>query len=150
MASIFTVMDDSASSFKSVSIDNTHPCTNDFSDIGTPRYPIGTVAVLESEKALFFLLATSDFDSSNTAHSNPDLIRAAQMALIDEYDATGQGLDLYLPLMGTGLSRAGLLHQESYELTVRTLTERRNDIHGRATLMVRPDDVAHLDQSLSL
>lgn len=120
------------------------------SDIGTPRYPIGTVAVLESEKALFFLLATSDFDSSNTAHSSPDLIRAAQMALIDEYDATGQGLDLYLPLMGTGLSRAGLSHQESYELTVGTLTERKHDIHGRVTLMVCPDDVAQLDQPLSL
>lgn len=72
------------------------------------------------------------------------------MALIDEYDATGQGLDLYLPLMGTGFPRAGLSHQESYELTVRTLTERRNDIHRRATLIVCPDDVAQLDQSLSL
>lgn len=72
------------------------------------------------------------------------------MALIDEYDATGQGLGLHLPLMGTGFPRAGLLHQESYELTVRTLTEHRNDIHGRATLIVCPDDVAHLDQSLSL
>lgn len=111
---------------------------------GPQRYPIGTVAILENEKALFFLLATSDFDSRNIARSNAGLIKKALMALIDEYDAVGQGLDLYLPLMGTGLSRAGLSHQESYELVVGTFTGRKEDVHGRVTLVVCPDDAAQL------
>ena len=33
MASIFTVMDDSASSFKSVSIIDAHPCTDDSMEV---------------------------------------------------------------------------------------------------------------------
>lgn len=109
------------------------------------RYPIGTVAVAENEKALFFLLAVSNFDEGNVAHSTSDTVRTALEALIDTYDTIGQGLDLYLPLIGTGLSRAGLSHIDSYRLITETLGNRMRDIHGNATVVVRPDDVVRLE-----
>lgn len=108
------------------------------------RYPIGTIAALENDKALFFLLAVSDFDEGNVAHSTPDTVRAALDALIDAYDAMGQGFDLYLPLVGTGLSRAGLSHIDSYLLIAETLGNRMRDIHGSVTVVIRPDDVIRL------
>lgn len=112
---------------------------------GRARYPIGTVSVVENDKALFFLLAVSDFDGDNVSRSGPDTIRTATGVLVDTYDAIGQGLDLYLPLMGTGLSRAGLSHRGSYGLITETLAARAQDIHGSMTIMVCPDDVIRLE-----
>lgn len=111
------------------------------------RYPIGTVSVVENNKALFFLLAVSDFDAGNVSRSGPDAIRVAIGTLVDVYDAMGQGLDLYLPLMGTGLSRAGLSHRGSYDLITETLAARAQDIHGTMTIMVCPDDVVRLQSN---
>lgn len=118
------------------------------SDIeGRNRYPIGTIAAVENDKALFFLLAVSDFDGGNISRSCPDMVHAAVSALVDTYNAMGQGLDLYLPLMGTGLSRAGLSHLDSYHLITETLAGRAQDIHGSMTIMVCPDDVVRLQPS---
>lgn len=108
------------------------------------RYPIGAVAVVENQKALFYLLATSEFDERNVAHSSPESIKKALASLIGEYDTMGQGLDLYLPLMGTGLSRAGLSNKESYELVVRTIAELRRNVHGRVTLIICPEAASEL------
>ncbi len=113
------------------------------------RYPIGTIAMIENEKALFFLLAISEFDERNVAHSSPELIEEALMALVEEYDVMGQGLDLFLPLLGTGLSRAGLTNRSSYDLIARTLSERRRDIHGRMTLIVCPSVEEELELTIS-
>lgn len=118
------------------------------SDIeGRGRYPIGTIAAVENDKALFFLLAVSDFDGGNISRSCPDMVRAAVSALVDTYNAMGQGLDLYLPLVGTGLSRAGLSHRGSYGLIIETLAARARDIHGSMTIMVCPDDVIRLESN---
>lgn len=114
------------------------------SEIQGRRYPIGTVAVVENDKAFFFLLAVSDFDEGNVARSTSDTVRDALDVLIDTYDAMGQGFDLYLPLIGTGLSRAGLCHIDSYRLIAETLGRRAQNIHGNITIIVRPDDVIRL------
>lgn len=107
---------------------------------GRKRYPTGTIAVIETGGAVFYLLAISDFDNANKATSDSGRIRLALNSLIDEYDSKGQGLELYLPLMGTGLSRAGLTHEGAYSLILNVFSERMNDLHGPVVLMVRPDD----------
>lgn len=99
---------------------------------------------LVNDKAFFFLLAVSDFNEGNVARSASDTVRDALDALIDTYDAMGQGFDLYLPLIGTGLSRAGLCHIDSYRLIAETLGRRAQNIHGNITIIVRPDDVIRL------
>lgn len=112
---------------------------------GRNRYPIGTVAVVENDKALFFLLAVSDFDAGNVSRSDVDTIRVAIASLVFTYDALGQGHDLYLPLVGAGLSRAGLSHLDSYRLIVDTLVTHAQDIHGGMTIVICPDDVIRLE-----
>lgn len=112
---------------------------------GDSRYPLGTVAVVENDRAMFFLLVISDFDADNVSHSTPDAIRSAIDSLVDAYDTFGQGLDLYLPLVGTGLSRAGFSHLDSYQLIKEVMESRAKDIHGSITVMVCPDDVVRFD-----
>lgn len=103
-------------------------------------YPIGSVAIIETSNAVYFLMAMAEFDDFNNARSSPSDIDAAIASLLNVYDRFGLGYDLYLPLMGTGLSRAGLSTQEAYDLLIDSLMKNRNIIHGRIHLIIRPMD----------
>jgi len=86
------------------------------------------------------LIALSEFDDFNNAVSSSDDIDAAVDSLLSVYDRFGQGYDMYLPLMGTGLSRAGLSMQEAYDLLIKNLMENKVKIHGHIHLIIRPED----------
>ena len=101
--------------------------------------PIGTIATLDFEKAVFYFLAVSIFDKNNNAHSSRKNIRTAIEKLTVYYDQKGQGYDLYLPLIGTGMSRANLNYQESYDLIVETLLENRNRISGKINIVIQSE-----------
>ncbi len=106
-----------------------------------PEYPLGTVAVVPGKRAMFYLLAISTFNENNNAQSTKEQIGASLEKLIGFYDRRGQGLDLYLPLMGTGMSRASLSHQESYDLIVAAISKSKANIHGHVTIVIYKGDV---------
>ena len=103
-------------------------------------YPMGSVAIIETSNAVYFLMAMAEFDDFNNARSSSDDIDAAITSLVNMYDRFGQGYDLYLPLMGTGLSRAGLSTQEAYDLLIDSLKKNSNRIHGHVHLILSPSD----------
>lgn len=100
--------------------------------------PIGTVATLDFDSATIFLLAVSHFDENNNAHSTQEDIRDALICMLDYYDRKGQGYDLYMPLIGTGMSRAKLSHQQSLDLIINTLLLNNQLIQGRINIVVQP------------
>ena len=102
-------------------------------------YPIGSIAVLETYKCVFLLLAISHFDGNGNAQSTQQDIASAIESLLRHYDTHGQGADLYLPLLGTGLSRAGLSNAESYKLLVDAATSGASHISGKVTIVVLPE-----------
>ena len=106
----------------------------------TVCYPIGSVAVIETNNAIYFLMAMAQFDDYNNARSSFSDIDKALGSLLDVYDRMGLGYDLYLPLMGTGLSRAGLSLQESYDLLTEGLVRNGSKIHGHIHVVLRADD----------
>ena len=108
------------------------------------EYAAGTIAIVETGKAVFFLLAVSSFNEFNNAQSTRDGVIEAVNRLIDFYDKRGQGRDIYIPLIGTGLSRAGLTHQESLDLIKEAARTKTNCIHGRLTVVVREADLNEL------
>lgn len=109
------------------------------------EYPLGSVAEFETQRAVFCLLAVSRFDEDKRAHSSPEEIRDALIALLDHYDRRGQGRRMYIPLIGTGMSRAGLSLQESYDLLRETLTEHADMVAGKVHIVVRPEDMHELE-----
>lgn len=109
------------------------------------EHELGTIAMIENAKAVFYLLAISSFDSRNNAQSTPGTIARSLDRLFEHYDLHGQGLDMYLPLLGTGMSRAHLNHDDSFALIRGAIERNRCRIHGKVTLMVRPDDADRLD-----
>lgn len=103
-------------------------------------YPVGSIAIIETKNAVYFLVAISQFDEFNNARSSSEDINNAIRSIIEVYDRVGMGYDLYLPLMGTGLSRAGLSLQEAYDLMLEEIIRNGNKIHGHIHMVLRPED----------
>ncbi len=99
--------------------------------------PIGSIATLDFDMATIYLLAVSHFDEHNNAHSSEDEVREAVTCLLDYYDKKGQGYDLYMPLIGTGMSRARLSHQQSFDLIIDTLLLNKEQIQGKINVVIQ-------------
>lgn len=102
-------------------------------------YDLGAIVSIETEKAVYYLDAISDFDENNNAQSAAQKIEKCLEKLIDFYDKFGQGYSLYLPLMGTGRSRANLSHQESFDLIVNTFLNNKHKIQGHIGIVIEPN-----------
>ena len=109
------------------------------------RYPIGTVAAIETGKSVFLLLALSRFDEKGNANSAPNDISKAIDCLLEYYDRKGQGADMYLPLLGTGLSRSGLSVCDSFEMITSAVTEKAPFIGGSVTVVLLPEAASELN-----
>lgn len=104
---------------------------------GESGYPIGTVVSIEEENAIYYLLAVSRFDEKGRAKATREDIAFAVERLFAFYDGHGQGYDIYLPLVGTGMSRAGLSPKESLDL-IREAVQ-GTDIAGRVFVVAAQD-----------
>lgn len=102
-------------------------------------YSMGTVAIIDTEKTVFYLLAVSAFDEYNNAQADENDIALAIEKMLEIYDRNGQGYPLYLPLLGTGRSRAGLSYQASFDLLNEVIIKNESHIQGRITIVIEPD-----------
>ena len=100
--------------------------------------PIGTIASLDFGSSTIYMLAISKFNAKNKARSSKNDIQTAITKLLEYYDDKGQGYDLYLPLMGTGLSRAYLSNQESYDIIKSTLLKNKDRLQGKINIIILP------------
>lgn len=99
-------------------------------------YSIGDVAIIQHSDTIFYLLAISNFDEKNKAHSSESLIENSIVRLLEYYDNVGQGYSLYLPLLGTGKSRANLTAKRSYELIKSIVISHSEIVHGNINIVV--------------
>ena len=58
------------------------------------------------------------------------------MKLVEFYNSKGQGYPIYIPLMGTNLSRAGLSHELAYKKMISILELESNNIHGSVNVVI--------------
>ncbi len=104
-------------------------------------YSIGTVCHLTSSKGInFYLLVISSFDENNNAQSNKKKIRDAMDYLIDYYDSKGQGEPIYIPLMGTGSSRASMNHKQSLSIIKSSILTNEKSLNGELNIVVYDGD----------
>ena len=107
-------------------------------------YPIGTISTIVQGNSVFYLTAISDFNEHGLAHSKRDDVEKCVTLVVQRYDYYGQGDHLYIPLMGTGRSRANLSNQESYDLIVSTLISNKERLHGNISIVVLPEVIMKL------
>ncbi|MDO4483965.1 MAG: DUF6430 domain-containing protein [Clostridia bacterium] len=99
------------------------------------HYAIGSIAVINSSNAVYYLLAISTFDEQNIAHSTEYDIRKAVLSLLKFYNRYGNGYPLYLPLLGTGRSRAALSFQASFDLIREEMMDNIQLLQGQITIV---------------
>ena len=108
------------------------------------KYPIGTIATIENKTAVFYLLAISKFDENNNAHSSKEEIAHCIDELTIFYDKYGDGQNLYIPLLGTGKSRAEVSLQESYDMLVDCYKRNLTRIQGNIHIVIHKDLGKHV------
>lgn len=104
------------------------------------EYSIGTIASIDIGNTCFYLVAISSFDDHKRANSKLEYIQTAVNSLLDYYDVNGQGYEMYIPLLGTGRSRAGMSIQESFDLIMYEIAKRYDAFHGKITIVVSNDN----------
>ena len=101
---------------------------------------IGVTSSVVVKNTEFYLLAISKFDDNNTAHATKDDITTAIIDLLEYYDKYGNGYEMYVPLIGTGTSRANLTHVDSFNLIKNTLLNNREYLNGVINIVIYTDD----------
>lgn len=100
------------------------------------EYPLGTVIKYNCGNTIFYLIASAKFDTNLQAHCNKDQLQDVIKSLLIFYDTYGQGYPIYIPLLGTELSRVGISESESMQLMVDLCMLNREKIHGKVNIVV--------------
>lgn len=109
------------------------------------KYPAGTCAMLQgNNNASFLLLALSEFDEHNTAHATKEGLISVLYSLMECINQQSQGVDCFMPLLGTGLSRTGFTHKESLHTILSTLDLYNDLIIGKITVVVYGGDKSNV------
>ena len=99
------------------------------------KYELGTCAIVEGkDNRSFLLVALADFDQNNNAHISKDGVITCTQKMLKFLNGNVQGEKAYIPLMGTGRSRANLSHKDSLHILVSTM-----DLYN--DLIISPIDV---------
>lgn len=104
-------------------------------------YELGTTAVVKGKKNnTFILLAITNFDNNNNAQLSEEQLEDVMKKLLLYYNRHGQGYELFVPLMGTGLSRANISHDESLRIITSRLMLYKKYICGDISVVIYPRD----------
>lgn len=105
------------------------------------EYPYGTIAkVCGKNNVTFFLVALSKFNIKNVAKCEQDTFVNVLFKLIDFYNDSGQGYDIYVPLMGTNLSRINFSHEEALKVIKTVFEIKKDKIHGSVNIVIYDND----------
>ena len=107
-------------------------------------YPVGTISTIINGNNVFYLIAIAAFDEHSLSHSSAADIEKCVAALISHYDMYGQGDHLYIPLIGTGRSRANLSNQSSFDLIVSTMMKNKDKLHGHISIVILPEAINNI------
>lgn len=101
------------------------------------RYPPGSISRINGENGVtFFLLALTEFDKDCKAQCNKHQYVECMLKLFEYYDSHGQGMELYLYPMGTGMARTGISKKEALEATVMLTKLSKEHLKSKTTIVV--------------
>jgi len=101
------------------------------------RYSRGAIARINGDNGVtFFLLALTEFDRDCKAHCNKREYVESVLKLFEYYDSHGQGKELYLYPMGTGMARTGLSKKEALESIITLTKISKEHLRSKTTIIV--------------
>lgn len=109
------------------------------------HYAISTIVPFAWEKnTIFLLVALSEFDKDNKAESEEEHVVKCAQSILDFYNRKGQGYDIYVPLMGTGRSDAGLSHKDSLRILKSFFLLNGKRLRGNLHIVIYNGDKKHV------
>lgn len=103
------------------------------------NYEIGTVVpVAGGNKVTFLLVALSEFDENNNAQSSKDKVIQCVGSILEFQRKKGQGSDLYLPLMGSGMSGAALSPKDSLRILKSFFQLHADEVRSIVNIVIYP------------
>ncbi len=106
---------------------------------------VGRIGVIKRDLTIFYLVALSELTDRKQAHATDENVSLCLDYILAEYDISGQGSPLFLPLMGTGRSRAGLTVSQSLSLIEEKLLGSISKVHGEMNVVVYRKDIGKLE-----
>lgn len=100
------------------------------------NYPKGTIASCRHKNTIFYLIALSEFDENNNAQNTLEELRITILKLIEFIDKNSQNADIYIPLMGSGISRTGIDDATALEVLKSNLKIYKEKLHGNVNIVV--------------
>ena len=102
------------------------------------RFPAGTIVKIDAESKQFFLLGLSRFNKDLKAITSKEDYIVAIQKLIEYCDSYAQGGMVFLPLIGTGLSRVGVTQKDAFSYLYHTIVLNKEHLSFDITI-VMPD-----------
>lgn len=89
----------------------------------------------------FWLIPTSHLGKRNKSESSKNFIEKAVDAIIDEYDISGQGEELLIPLLGSGRARVFTSNQDSINFISEKIINKSKTLKGKIKLIIYKKDI---------
>lgn len=110
---------------------------------------IGTIVTVPVGDVTFVLLAISRFDAQQVAHSSRNDLQAALLSLLNYYNEHGNGFPLYLPLVGTGRSRACLSYVESFDMIRSVMLSNTQLMQGKMIIVATDEAMKEISEVIT-
>lgn len=110
---------------------------------------VGAIVTIKHDNVMFYLLAISKFDENNNAKSTKEDIEKSLLKLIDFYNKKGQGVEMYIPLLGTNRSRAKLNHFASFRLLKDTFVTNADKYVGTINIVIYEKDRKKVEDKIN-
>ena len=104
------------------------------------QYKLGSAIFVERDDCTYLLFALTDFDEKN--HVVERHVRIYSNLINDLINETGrcQGRDVYVPVMGVGLSLFGLDHKHAFEIMKATIINQKNTLKSSINIVIFDGD----------
>lgn len=96
-------------------------CNRKFPGSKTDKYELGTCATIEDGGNKYVLCALTHFDDDDKAYLDRSEFQGVIIKLMEHLSSVCEGNDVYMPLIGTGLSRLQLTSQRVLTYVIDTL-----------------------------
>lgn len=105
------------------------------------EFSVGTVIPISIKANItYFLFALCELDENNRAQCSEDTFNDGLEHLINCYNDIGQGFEIFIPLMGTGMSRMNIKHKDMLRRMRAIIELNRKKIKGTVNIVIYNQD----------
>ena len=104
------------------------------------RYPIGSTAFVDIGNVRYHFIALSIIENNKNAKTSDQDYLIVLNAIVDNCFRNSNGNPIYLPLIGSGLSKLNYNHQQQLEFMVKYFMLRKTKLTSDVEIVIRKED----------